>query len=309
MKILITDFVHPDLVSLLAERGHQVTSDPAISYKQLSEVIAPFEGLIVSTRLPIDKAIIDAAPNLRFIARVGSGMEHIDMLYAQEKGIRVVSSPEGNANAVAEHALGMLLALLRHIPRAVQEIRQQKWIREANRGIELKGRTIGIIGVGHTGTAFARKLSGMEMRVLGYDRYRNNTDLLYVTPASIQEISEQAEIISFHVPLTAETHYYLNRSFIDNMKNPFILINTSRGKVVSTVDLIDGLSSGKIRGAALDVLENEQFSLYTTKEKEVHEALMAFEDRVLITPHIAGWTKESKYLLSSVLLDKLSDLL
>jgi D-3-phosphoglycerate dehydrogenase len=251
MKILITDDIHPVLAASLQSKGHEVDDLPLIENAEVLSIIETYQGLVVSTKTLVNKTMIDAAPSLQFIARVGSGMENIDVEYATSRGIRVVSSPEGNANAVAEHALGLLIGLLRHIPLAHEQVRQGLWIREDNRGLELQGRTLGIIGFGHTGSAFASKLRGLSMTVLAHDKYKSGFGNEYVQEASLQDIQEKAEIVSLHLPLTHETNHYVDAAFLNAMHHPFFLLNTSRGKIVDTGALLWGIQNGYIRGAAI----------------------------------------------------------
>lgn len=308
MKVLITDDIHPVLANTLRNKGHIVDDFPLIENDEVMSIVDGYQGLVVSTKTLVDKAMIDASPGLRFIARVGSGMENIDVDYALSIGIRVVSSPEGNANAVAEHALGMLIGLLRHIPLAHAQVCQGLWIREANRGLELKGRTIGIIGYGHTGSAFASKLQGLSMTVLVHDKYKQGFGSEFIQEVSLEEIQQRAEIVSLHLPLTEETFHFVDSSFIMAMQHPFFLINTSRGKVVDTGILVENLQTGKIKGAALDVLENEKLQTYSHLERQNLDLLCENVQNVIISPHIAGWTVESKERLATVILDKLKDI-
>ena len=255
-KALVAAPVHPVLVETLEQHGFQCHIQEKIGREEAMEILKDCDGLVTSTRLLIDKEIIDAAPELKFIGRMGSGMEIIDVPYAKSKGIACYSSPEGNRNAVAEHALGMLLALNKKIIKSNNEVREGIWKREDNRGVELEGKTIGIIGFGNTGGAFAKVLSGFDVNTLVYDKYNRGNTPSYVKECdTLEEIFEQADIISFHVPLTNKTVHYMDKTFVERMRKPFILINTSRGKVVDTEALSDGLSAGKISGACLDVWE------------------------------------------------------
>lgn len=303
-KILISDRTHEVLPQRLREAGFEVVMEPDHDYESLVCAAQGFEGLVVRSKVNIDRAFIDRVPSLRCIGRVGAGMETIDVDYAESKGIRCLNSPEGNRDAVGEHAVGLLLALLNHIARADAEVRRGLWQREANRGYELGPLTVGIIGFGNMGQAFARRLSGFGCRVVYYDKY------LQETPegserVSLEILQREADVVSFHVPLTDETHHYLDKTFIDAMAKPFFLVNTSRGAVVDTEALVAGLESGKVRGAALDVLENENMQA---------DALVALNAKLLtqnvvFTPHVAGWTVESKYKLAAVLADKMIEVL
>jgi D-3-phosphoglycerate dehydrogenase len=344
-KVLITDDVHPLLIAGLEEKGFECIYNPNISDAEVRDVIEEYTGLIINSKIWVDKNMMDKAKKLRFVGRLGSGMEIVDRAYAAEKGIAVLSSPEGNRNAVAEHALGMLLSLANNLNRSNAEVKAFNWRREANRGFELRGLTLGIIGFGHTGSSFAAKLLGMGMRVLTYDkylpkgylknsfktinhayfaypRYANeaavvsaqssefpefdtlNYEFSHYKEVDFQTIMQEADIISFHLPLTDETHFMANKTLFDACKKNVIIINTSRGKVVKTDDLIEALNSGKVRGACLDVFENEKTATYTEGEHALYEQLFAF-DSVIVSPHVAGWTHESKERLASILLHKI----
>ena len=305
-KVLITDDCHPLLLEGLEARGYRCDYEPAITLEETKKQIASYSGLIINSKIRVDRVFIDKAEQLEFVGRLGSGMEIVDREYASEKGIAVHSSPEGNRNAVAEQALGMLLSLANKLHKGDREVRQFDWRREENRGFELMGRTIGLIGFGNTGSQFARKLQSMEMRVLAYDKYKSNyaDDFPWVEPVEPSVIQQDADIISLHLPLTEETLHYYNGVFRDACRPGHILINTSRGKCVETRALIEGLQSGQIRGACLDVFENEKPERYTRGEKAMYESLFQFENTVFM-PHVAGWTVESKERLARVLLDKI----
>lgn len=306
-KVIVTDFLHPYLADWLVDKGFQVDIQETITNDELFSIIENYEGLVLSTKINVTPTLIDKAKNLEFIARAGSGMENIDVAYSKSKGIHVVNSPEGNANAVAEHAVGMTLALLNNIVKSDAEIRNGVWQREPNRGEEIKGKTIGIIGYGHTGSRFAAKWGTFGVTILAHDKYKSGFGTTTVVEASVEDIWEKAEIISFHLPLNAETQFYCNAAFINKMKRPFWLINTSRGKIVNTANLIEGLDQGKILGAALDVFENEKFyQLEGTDLAQMQN--LTKRHNIILTPHVAGWTHTSHLYLSKILAEKLDAL-
>lgn len=305
-QVLITDDCHPLLTDGLIRRGYTCHYRPEITLDETLRIIHPYEGLIINSKIIVDRIFLDKAENLRFVGRLGSGMEIVDREYAATKGVAVLSSPEGNRNAVAEQALGMLLALANNLIRADREVRQNVWRREANRGFELSGKTVGIIGFGHTGSQFARKLAGMDMQVLAYDKYKTRYagDLPWVRETSPDELIQQADIISLHLPLTEETKHIVDKTFIERCKPGVILLNTARGSCVKTADLVDALESGRVGGACLDVFENEKPATYSEAERRLYARLHQL-DNVVLSPHIAGWTHESKRRLAEVLLEKI----
>jgi D-3-phosphoglycerate dehydrogenase len=303
-KVLIAAPVHEVLIKGLTDAGYIFDIHETITQEEAYMLIADCVGVITSTRLQLDKGLLDAAPKLQWIGRMGSGMEVIDLDHAKAKGVACFSSPEGNMNAVAEHALGMLLSLNNNIVKSYNEIKEGKWLRNENRGVELEGKTMGIIGFGHTGCAFAKKLSGFDMRIMAYDKYDHSNFCEPVIQCELERIYEEADIISFHVPLREDTMYYFNNKFIERMCKPFILINTSRGKVVNSKDLLAGLRSGKIRGACLDVWEEEPLEKMSNELKALLDDALEMPN-VIVTPHIAGYSHESLYKMSKVLLGKI----
>lgn len=306
-RVLITDDCHPSLTEGLEKLGYACDFEPDITLAAVRARIGAYHGLIINSKILVDRALLDDAVQLEFVGRMGSGMEIVDRLYAAQKKVAVLSSPEGNNNAVAEHALGMLLALSNKLLRADRELRHFEWRREANRGFELRGRTIGIVGFGYTGSQLARKLSGFEMRILAHDKYKSgfSKEMPWVEETSKELIQQKADIISLHLPLTDETRHYADQGFINRCKPGFILINTARGQCVDTRALVEALEAGRCGGACLDVFENEKPETYTEAEVALYERLFAL-DQTVLSPHIAGWTAESKKLLAELLLEKIA---
>ena len=306
MKVLHLDSNHPLLIQQLADLGYTNHEDYTSSKDQIETKIHEYDGIVIRSRFTIDKQFLDNATNLKFIGRVGAGLENIDGDYALQKNIELISAPEGNRNAVGEHALGMLLSLFNKLNKADKEVREGKWLREENRGIELDGKTVGIIGYGNMGKAFAKKLRGFDVEVLCYDIKPNVGDQ-NCQQVSLEELQKKADVLSLHTPQTELTMNMVNESFINGFKNPFWLINTARGKSVVTKDLVAAIESGKILGAGLDVLEYEKKSfenLFTdTQMPEAFQYLIKSE-KVLLSPHVAGWTIESNEKLAQTIVDK-----
>ncbi len=302
-NVLITASIHPYLADKLTALGHNVDIKEDIERNELLQIIAKYSVLIITTYTKVDKELIDQATQLQIVGRVGSGMENVDVSYCLTKKIVCLSSPEGNGNAVGEHCLAMLLNLLNNINKAANELKNNRFLREENRGVELDGKTIGIIGYGHTGSAFAKKLKGFDTTILVYDRYHQVADDL-VKHVSLCELQQYSDVISFHVPYNESTHYYLNKDFIAQCRRRPIFINTSRGAIANTVDLLDALKNNNTKGVCLDVFEDEPTTKACIHENDIYQKLFSFNN-VIATPHIAGWTVESKYKLSKILMDKL----
>ncbi|HMR86915.1 MAG TPA: NAD(P)-dependent oxidoreductase [Saprospiraceae bacterium] len=305
-RVLITDKVHDLLPVGLKELGFSVDYDTSVDNAKLDKIIHEYDGIIINSKIILDQARIDKGTNLLFIGRLGSGLEIIDVKYAKNKGIAVYNSPEGNRNAVAEHEFAMILGLLNNLVRSDSEVRNFQWNREKNRGVELSGKTIGIIGMGHTGISFAEKLSPWRLNVISYDKYRERypASLRFVKKVDIETVIRESDIISIHLPLTEETKYLVNQDFLSRCKDGVIISNTSRGQQVDTMALIGALVSKKVGGACLDVFENEKPETYSEEEKGMYQQLYSFEN-VILSPHIAGWTDESLVLIASILLNKI----
>lgn len=304
MRILQIDTNHILIKEQLEAKGFQVEEDFNSSYQDLLHKIPEYDGLILRSRVPIDKHFIDHGLKLKFIARVGAGMENIDTDYAEKKGIALISSPEGNRDSVAEHVVGMLLLLLHRLSISSLEVKEGIWKREENRGNELKGKVFGIIGYGHMGKATAQRLSGFDLDVIYYDILPGLQDK-YAREVSLLELMKTSDIISLHLPQTSATSNYIDQDFIEKMEKPFYLVNTARGKNVKTKDLVQGLQSGKILGAALDVLEYEKTSFEGMAYENKDLQFLLSSQNVIVTPHIAGWSIQSKIKLAQVIVDKI----
>lgn len=309
MKILHLDTNHPLLIEELKKLGFVCHEDYSSSKAEIEKKISQYQGVVIRSRFSIDKAFIDQATQLKFIARVGAGLENIDINYAQAKGLELIAAPEGNRNAVGEHTLGMLLSLFNKLNKADREVRKGLWLREANRGLEIQGKTIGLIGYGNTGKAFAKKLAGFEANVLCYDIKKDLGDK-HATQVKLALLQEKADVLSLHTPQTPLTLNMVNTAFINSFKKPFWLINTARGKSVITKDLVMALKSGKVLGAGLDVLEYEKSSfeqLFLNNTLPEAFTYLIKADNVILSPHVAGWTHESKIKLAQTILNKIKD--
>lgn len=309
-KILFIDTTHPILLEKLEQYGFQCDCFPDFEREDFKKIIQNYVGIIIRSKIKIDQEIIDKATKLKFIGRVGAGMENIAFDYAALKGIKCFNAPEGNRDAVGEHAIGMLLALLNNLLVADKEVRKGIWRREENRGVELGGKTIGIIGYGNTGGAFAKRIKSFGVEILAYDKYKFDFSDEFVSEATMKEIFQNCDIISFHVPLTAETTYLCDKDFLKKFKKNIYLINTSRGMVVKTADLVEFLESGKVTGACLDVLENEKSSFESLSNDQLpNELKRLFQMKnVILSPHIAGWTHESNLKMAMTIYQKITSL-
>jgi D-3-phosphoglycerate dehydrogenase len=309
MQVLFIDTVHPILEERLTEKGFTCIDGTSWSREKCISEIPKMDGVVIRSRFPMNEDFLKHATQLKFIARSGAGMENIDLDYTEKHNIQCFNAPEGNRNAVGEHALGMLLALFNKLKKGDNEVRQGIWDREGNRGIELDGKTVGIIGYGNNGGAFAKKLSGFDVKVLAYDKYKKDFGDQYAQAATMDEIYKEADVISFHIPQNEETMFLADEAFFNTFVNPIYVINLARGKIVRTSALLKGLNSGKILGACLDVLEYESASFEKTlsgDENPDFKSLLA-SDKVLFSPHVGGWTVESYFKLSDVLADKIFD--
>ncbi len=307
MKVIFLDTVHDILEQRLQKAGFNCIDATKLNAIECQPLLEDCEGLVIRSRFRMNEEFLQYAPNLKFIARSGSGLENIDIPYCEKRNIALFNSPEGNRNAVAEHALGMLLSMMNQLPKANREVHQGLWNREGNRGEELDGKTIGIIGFGNNGSAFAKKLRGFDVKILAYDKYKSNFGDNYVIEATLDAIFKQADVISFHIPQTEETLYFANDAFFSKIEKSIYLLNLSRGKIVETAALVKALKSGKLKGAGLDVLEYEKSSFENIFDQQIvtdfHYILS--QEKVILTPHVGGWTHESYYKLSDVLADKI----
>ena len=307
-KILFLDSVHPCLKEFLEESGYYCDVETEISKKGIMQIINSYSGIVIRSRISLDREILEKADNLQFIARSGSGMENIDMEFASKQNILCLNAPEGNRDAVAEHAIGMLLTLFNKIIQGDRNVRNGNWSRENNRGIELNGKTVGIIGYGNTGSSLAKKLKGFNVSILAHDKYKSGFGSNEISECSLSDICDNADIISLHLPYTEETERFINHEFINACSRSFFLVNTSRGRIIDTEAVIEALNCQKISGACLDVLEYEglSFESLSGKKKSATFKELTSMNNVILTPHVAGWTNESYQKLSSVLAKKIS---
>lgn len=306
-KVLVTaKEVHELITQQFAEMGYETVHLPEPSEEALLEVIPHYEGLMITTYTKVDQAVFDKAVLLKFVGRVGSGLENVDLEAAKQKGVQVFSSPEGNGNAVGEHALGLLLNLMNKISHANTEVKQGIWKREENRGEELDGKTVGIIGLGHTGSAFARKLRGFDVKVLAYDKFKTNYATDFIQESTLEEIAEQADVISLHIPYSKENFHLIDEKLIAQFKKSPYIIHTCRGEVIDTIAVLEALKSGQIKAFGIDVYEDEPWTKGKKVPLEIYQELLSLNN-VIATPHIAGWTVESKWKLAKILMDKIRE--
>jgi D-3-phosphoglycerate dehydrogenase len=310
IRVLFIDSNHASLQETLEEAGIACDLKYHWTQEEIEQHIHEYDGIVIRSRIRLGRELIDKGKRLRFIARAGAGMENIDVAYAESINVRCLHSPEGNKDAVAEHALGMLLALFNNLCRANHQVREGQWIREGNRGVELMGKTIGLIGYGNTGKAFAQRLSGFGMPILAHDKYKSNFSDIFVKEASLERLFKESDIVSLHLPLTTETHYYADSGFFEKFSKAVYVVNTSRGKILNTESLVKCLESGKVKGACLDVLEYESTSFEALEKSKLPEAFQYLIgcERVMLSPHIAGWTQESNEKIARVLAAKIISL-
>ena len=305
-KILIIDDLHPIFKERAIEMGYEVDDLPKISREETLAVIKNYAGIAVRTKFRIDKELFDVAPNLKFVARAGAGLDNIDETYARERNIVLLNAPEGNRDAVGEHAIGLLLALMNNFKLADEEVGQEIWDREGNRGYELKGKTVGVIGYGFMGSSFAKKLSGFEVNVIAYDKYKTGFSDVYAKEVSMEEIVKHSDVLSLHVPLTSETRHMVDAEYLYHFKKPIFFINTARGEIVNTRAVLDAIKSKRVLGAGLDVLEIEKFPALA---QQAWYRELCLSGKVILTPHVGGWTFDSYRRISEVLADKLKAIL
>jgi D-3-phosphoglycerate dehydrogenase / 2-oxoglutarate reductase len=307
MRCLIIDSMHESLFGMLDEIGWQYDYQPTITRDEVKRIHQGYDGLIVRSKTHIDRDLLGDQPSMKFIARAGAGIDNLNVEYLKEKNITIIHASEGNRDAVGEYAVGALLSLLRHLPRADREVRSLQWNREENRGEEIMGKTIGIVGYGNMGSAFARRLSGFGCNVLAYDKYKTGFSDSWVKEVSMEEVFERADMLSLHIPLTAETKNMVNAAYLQKFSRRIVLINSARGEIVVLADLLEAMHEGKVRGAVLDVLENEKLSTLTESQRKVLISLSE-KTNVIFTPHIAGWTFESHVKINVALVQKIKAL-
>ncbi len=308
-KVLFIDTVHPVLSKDLTSSGFTCDHFEDYPREDYEKIIHDYFGIIIRGKIKLDKSILSKAENLKFIGRVGAGMENIDVEFAESLGISCLNAPEGNRDAVGEQSLGMLLMLMNKLRKADREVRQGIWLRAENRGTEIKGKTVAIIGYGNMGGAFAQRLKGFGCRVIAYDKYKKGYSDEFVEESDMETIFREADILSLHVPLSDETTFLVDDAYLEKFQKPIFLINTARGRVVKTADLVKNMKSGKVLGAALDVLEYEKMSFEDIDKSTLPEdfQFLINSDQVVLSPHIAGWTHESHYKLSKVIVDKVKE--
>jgi D-3-phosphoglycerate dehydrogenase len=304
MKILIIDEMHLSIIGMLEKQGHQVTYLPLITRSEIMDQVADYDGLIIRSKTPMDRELLERAVKLKFIGRAGAGLDQIDLDYLQERNVKLFHAAKGNRDAVAEHAVGGLLALFNKLVKADSEVRRGIWDREGNRGHELMGKTVGIIGYGNMGKSFAKRLRGFDVEIQAYDKYKAGFANKYVEEVSWESLKAEADVLSIHVPLTSDTRNFLTLDELESFRKPVWLINTARGEVISFETLNRALDSGVLRGAVLDVLENEKFQKFSPTQKAEFEKLAAREN-IIFTPHVAGWTFESYEKINKVLARKI----
>ncbi len=303
-KVLISDAMHPSIIPTLSELNFEVDYFPEITREKILDSLHHYYGLIIRSKTVIDRELIDCGRNLKFIARAGAGLDQIDIDYTTKKAIEIINAPEGNKDAVGEHAIGMLLALFNHMVRADRQVRVKNWQREQNRGIELHGKTVGLVGYGNMGQAFAKRLSGFDCEVIAYDKYKKGFSDNFAREVTLGELYEKTQILSFHIPLNSETRHLANEEYFRNFNQNIYLINTARGEIIPLKTLLNQLLSGKIRGAALDVLEVEKFQNLSDEQNLILNELFKL-DNVIFTPHVAGWSEESYIKINQTLAKKI----
>lgn len=304
MKILIIDEMHLSIIPMLEKQGHEVNYLPNITRVEILDLVAEFDGLIIRSKTPMDRELLEKAMNLKFIGRAGAGLDQIDLEYLVERGVKLFHAAKGNRDAVAEHAIGGLLALFNQVKKADSEVRKGIWDREGNRGHELMGKTVGIMGFGNMGKAFSKRLSGFGVKIMAYDKYKLDFGTDLVQEVMWEKLKSEVDILSIHVPLTSETRNFFTLEELASFSKPFWLINTARGEVISFATLNAALDQGILHGAVLDVLENEKFKKFTEEQKAQFEKL-AIRENVIFSPHVAGWTFESYEKINKVLIKRI----